>query len=153
MVIFSSGALLQTTFYRVHNDLTWYQSFVLCAPYLLEFTTGHGLSSSLKLPPILKKPYPSRRINDAAQLITIILLPTLTLLQFSVAITVRVTVTLICNRFVHYTFCDAHLLIISWKSASTTFATNTYGDDLSDDSYSSMPPLELITSVSSKEVC
>ena len=153
MVVFSSGAVLQTTFYPVHNDLTWYQSFVLCMPYLLKFTTGHSRSSSLKLLPILKKPYPSGRISDAAQLIAMISPPTMTLLQFFVAIPVRVTVTLICNQFVHYIFCDAHLLIIFWKSASATFATNSYGDDLSDDSYSSMPPLEPITSVSSKEVC
>jgi hypothetical protein len=80
MVVFSSGAVLQTIFYPVHDDLTYYQYFVLCMAYLLKFTTGHGLSSSLKLPPTLKKPYPSWRINDAAQVIPIISLLTLSLL-------------------------------------------------------------------------
>jgi len=41
---------------------------------------------------------------------------------------------------------------IYWKNASTTIAMNSYQDDLSDDSYSSMPPLEPITSDSEKYV-
>jgi hypothetical protein len=61
---------------------------------------------------MLKKPYPLPRINNAVWLMAIISPLTLSLRQSFVAITVHVTVTLKCSRFVDYTFYNAHLLIV-----------------------------------------